>query len=45
MVQPIFAATVFFGRVITVVPPETTTQAPPPMLWLNGKRASVASEG
>lgn len=37
--------TVFFGRVIDVVLPQTPTQAPPPMLWLNGKRASVATEG
>lgn len=35
--------TVFFGTVEGVTLPETTAQAPAPVLWLNGKRASVAA--
>lgn len=34
--------TVFFGKVTQVVLPETESQTPAPILWLNGKRASVA---
>lgn len=34
--------TVFFGRVTEVILPEVAPQTPAPILWLNGKRASVA---
>ena len=33
---------VFFGKVTEVILPEVAPQAPAPILWLNGKRASVA---
>lgn len=34
--------TVFFGKVTEVILPEPPAQTPAPILWLNGKRASVA---
>ncbi len=34
--------TVFFGTVDEVILPDEISQAPAPVLWLNGKRASVA---
>ncbi|NBZ89591.1 flavin reductase family protein [Stagnihabitans tardus] len=34
--------TVFFGKVTEVILPEVAAQTPAPILWLNGKRASVA---
>jgi flavin reductase (DIM6/NTAB) family NADH-FMN oxidoreductase RutF len=36
--------TVFFGRVDQVVLPDTIATAPAPILWLNGKRGSVAPQ-
>jgi flavin reductase (DIM6/NTAB) family NADH-FMN oxidoreductase RutF len=36
--------TVFFGSVDDVVLPNPTAQTPAPILWLNGKRASIAHE-
>lgn len=35
--------TVFFGSVESVTLPDTAAQSPAPVLWLNGKRASVAT--
>lgn len=35
--------TVFFGMVDDVILPTNTEQCPAPVLWLNGKRASVAA--
>jgi flavin reductase (DIM6/NTAB) family NADH-FMN oxidoreductase RutF len=34
--------TVFFGRVDDVILPDPNAQTPAPILWLNGRRASVA---
>lgn len=34
--------TVFFGQVEDVILPESPAQAPAPLVWLNGARASVA---
>jgi flavin reductase (DIM6/NTAB) family NADH-FMN oxidoreductase RutF len=36
--------TVFFGRVIEVILTDTAPPAPAPILWLNGKRSSVAQK-
>jgi flavin reductase (DIM6/NTAB) family NADH-FMN oxidoreductase RutF len=36
--------TVFFGRVDDVILPDPIAQHPAPILWLNGKRASVAPQ-
>ena len=36
--------TVFFGKVDEVVLPDPIAQSPAPILWLNGKRASVAPQ-
>lgn len=35
--------TVFFGTIEDVILPEQIAQTPAPILWLNGKRASVAA--
>ncbi|MBC7737638.1 MAG: flavin reductase family protein [Candidatus Saccharibacteria bacterium] len=36
--------TVFFGRVDNVILPDPIAQTPAPILWLNGKRSSVAPQ-